>query len=280
MVLEATMILIDNSEYMRNGDYTPSRYQAQLDTVEVIFRRKVNSNPENTVGLMTMAGESSVSLSNLTADYGQILSGLHSSKINGKCNFINSIQVACLALKNRQNKNQRQRIVVFVGSPIEESSHELNTLAKKLKKNNISIDFINFGEHQSNLSKLEEFNQIMENEEKTSHLVTVPQGPYLLYEQVDKTAITRDQELIDSNASNGEFGDIGGASGGGDDFGFGLDDPNMDPELALAIRLSLEEENARKEREEAAKKEKDADNKSDGTEAEASGAQSDKMEED
>lgn len=247
------MVIIDNSEYMRNGDYTPSRYQAQLDTVEVIFRRKVNANPENTVGLMTMAGETPESLSNLTADYGQILSGLHSSKINGESHLMNSIQVACLALRNRQNKLQRQRIIVFVGSPIVDTSAELKKLAMKLKKNNIAIDFINFGEQQTNLPKLEELMNIIEDEENTSHLVTVPPGPYLLYEQVDKTAILRDQEQI-NNVGGGDFGEFGsGSHGGGNDFDFGMDDPNMDPELALAIRLSLEEENTRKEREAASK---------------------------
>lgn len=246
MVLEATMIIIDNSEYMRNGDYLTSRYQAQLDTVEIIFRRKTNANPENTVGLMNMAGDLSIVLSNLTNNYGQILSGVHDSEIKGESHIINSIQVACLALKNRQNKNQKQRIVAFVGSPIQESHKEMKDLAIKLKKNNISIDFINFGEQNINTSKLEEFMNIIDNGENTSHLVTVPQGPYLLYEQVDKSPILRDQEQL-ANDGLAEFG--GDGVGGG--FDFGMDDPNMDPELALAIRLSLEEENSRKEREAA-----------------------------
>ena len=34
-------------------------------------------------------------------------------------------QVAQLALKHRQNKNQRQRIVCFVGSPVEAKKEEL-----------------------------------------------------------------------------------------------------------------------------------------------------------
>lgn len=234
MVLEATMIIIDNSEYMRNGDYTPTRYQAQLDTVEIIFRRKINDNPENTVGLMTMAGETSSFLSNLTADFGQILSGLHSSKIEGQSRLVDSIEIACLALRNRQNKNQKQRIVAFVGSPIKETSVELNKLAVKLKRSNIFVDFVNFGEQQENTTKLEEFMDIIKDEESRSHLVTVPQGPYLLYEQVDKSAILRDQDFGgDAGAGNNDFQD------------FGMEDPDMDPELAMAIRLSLEESNAK-----------------------------------
>ena len=57
MPLEATMMIIDNSEYMRNGDYQPTRFEAQADAVNVVFQTKTDSNPENTVGVMTMANK-------------------------------------------------------------------------------------------------------------------------------------------------------------------------------------------------------------------------------
>lgn len=57
MPLEATMMIIDNSEYMRNGDYLPTRFDAQKDAVRVIFETKTDSNPENSIGIMTMAGK-------------------------------------------------------------------------------------------------------------------------------------------------------------------------------------------------------------------------------
>lgn len=62
MPLEATMMLIDNSEYMRNGDYQPTRFEAQSDAVTTVFQTKIDSNPENTVGIMTMAGKGYESL--------------------------------------------------------------------------------------------------------------------------------------------------------------------------------------------------------------------------
>lgn len=37
---QATMICIDNSEWMRNGDYIPSRFQAQSDAVNLICGAK------------------------------------------------------------------------------------------------------------------------------------------------------------------------------------------------------------------------------------------------
>lgn len=57
------MMIIDNSEYMRNGDYHPTRFDAQADALNTVFRTKIDSNPENTVGIMTMAGKGCVYIS-------------------------------------------------------------------------------------------------------------------------------------------------------------------------------------------------------------------------
>ncbi len=46
---------VDNSEYMRNGDFLPTRLQAQQDAVNIICHSKTRSNPENNVGLITLA---------------------------------------------------------------------------------------------------------------------------------------------------------------------------------------------------------------------------------
>jgi len=241
MVLEATMIVIDNSEFTRNGDYLTNRFEAQLDAVDLIFQAKTNSNPENTVGLLASGGNGPQVLSTLTVDYGKLLSGIHETKIHGSLHFATGIQVAALALKHRQNKVQHQRIIAFVGSPIEESEKELEKLAKKMKKNNIAIDFINYGEESINTSKLEKFVSIV-NSHDNSHLVTVPPSERLLYEAVASSPIIIGED-------GGQFQGSGGESGsGGDRFDFGAD-PNMDPDLALALRLSLEEEQARQARE-------------------------------
>lgn len=48
---------------------------------------------------------------------------------------------------------------MFVGSPIQEDESSLVKLAKKLKKNNIAVDVVNFGEEQVNTGKLDAFIQ-------------------------------------------------------------------------------------------------------------------------
>ncbi|KAK6342899.1 hypothetical protein TWF718_008280 [Orbilia javanica] len=252
MVLEATIIIVDNSESSRNGDYTPSRFEAQVDAVSLIFSAKTQANPESSVGLMSMGGKGPEVLATLTADFGKILSGLHSTKISGSCHLATGIQVAGLALKHRQNKSQRQRIIAFVGSPIAEDEKSLIRLAKKMKKNQIAIDFINFGEEAENTSKLEAFIANV-NASDNSHLATIPPGPHLLSDQLVTTPILGD----DSGMGVGGPGDGGsGGSGGAGGFDFGVD-PHLDPELALALRMSLEEENSRQERERKEKEEKE-----------------------
>lgn len=231
MVLEASIIVIDNSEWMRNGDYTPTRVEAQNDAVALLFNAKTQSNPENTVGLMTMAGKGPEVLVTLTSEFGKVLSALHRTKISGKVNLSTGVQIAQLALKHRQNKNQKQRVIVFVGSPLEEDEKSLVKLGKKLKKNNVAVDVINFGEETENTARLEAFISAV-NSGDNSHLVTIPPGPHILSDV-----------LISSPLLAGEDGAPGFAAGG---FEFGVD-PSLDPELALALRISMEEERARQE---------------------------------
>jgi 26S proteasome regulatory subunit N10 len=72
-----------------------------------------------------------------------------------------------LVLKHRQNKNQRQRIIVFCGSPVEEDVSALVKLGKKLKKNNVAIDVISFGCETENQTKLEKLIEAVNNSDNS-----------------------------------------------------------------------------------------------------------------
>ncbi|KAL6919954.1 hypothetical protein ACHAPO_001172 [Fusarium lateritium] len=254
MVLEAVMVVVDNSESSRNGDYQPTRFDSQVDAVNITFQSITQGNPESSVGLMSMGGKGPEVLVTLTTEQGKILEGLHRTKkkIGGSSHLKTGIQVATLALKHRQNRSQRQRIIVFVCSPVEESEKELTALAKKMKKANISVDFVLFGDldDDSTKNKLQLFIDTVKTNEGC-HLVVIPPSSKLLSDQLVSSPI-----LLGENA--GGSGGAGGAGGGNDEFEFGFD-PAMEPELALALRMSMEEEKARQEKaareeEEAAKK--------------------------
>ncbi|KAI1499661.1 von Willebrand factor type A domain-containing protein [Biscogniauxia marginata] len=256
MPLQAVMVVVDNSESSRNGDYTPSRFDAQADCVNILFDSVTQSNPESSVGLMSMGGKGPEVLSTLTTERGKLLDGLHRTKkkISGSSHLATGIQIASLALKHRQNKSQRQRIIVFVCSPVADDEKKLVSLAKKMKKGNIDIDFILFGDLDDDdvQKKLEAFNNVVKGND-SSHLVVIPPSGKLLSDQLLSTPI-----LLGEGAAGGSGG--GGMAEGGGDFG-GFDfDPSADPELALALRMSMEEENARQAKQ--AQAEEEAKNKS------------------
>jgi len=120
-----------------------------------------------------------------------------------------------------------------------------------MKKYNVSIDFVAFGELDDSVTKkLEAFNENVTGG-TPSHLAIIPPGPGLLSDQ-----------LVTSPIINGEGGGagMGGAAGeAGQDassFEYGVD-PSVDPELALALRMSMEEEKARVDKQNKEKAEKD-----------------------
>mgnify|MGYP001040067517 CR=1 FL=1 len=53
-------------------------------------------------------------------------------KIGGESNFLGGLKVAQLALKNRPNKNQRQRIIMFVGSPVSRKSRAAKSIVLRV----------------------------------------------------------------------------------------------------------------------------------------------------
>jgi len=236
MVLESTIICVDNSEYMRNGDFLPTRLQAQQDAVGLIAQSKLRSNPESNVGLLTLSGlEVMVTL---TTDSGKILAKLHAMQPKGDLQLLSGIKIAHLALKHRLGKNHKTRIVVFVGSPIEAEEKELIKIAKKLKKEKVSVDVVSFGEDDCNKELLGKFIETVNGRDgKDSHMLSIPTGPHL------------SDALVSSAIVQGEDGS--GAVPAGSGFEFGVD-PNEDPELALALRVSMEEQRARQEAESGA----------------------------
>ena len=70
------------------------------------------------------------------------------------------------------------RIVLFIGSPVESEVGELVSVGKKLRKCNVAVDVVSFGDVERNAEKLEAFMQAV-NKSNNSHLVTVPPGANL-----------------------------------------------------------------------------------------------------
>ncbi|OQR85745.1 26S proteasome non-ATPase regulatory subunit [Achlya hypogyna] len=248
MGLESTMIVVDTSEWMRNGDYVPSRIEAQGDAVNLLVTFKTNANPESTVGILAMSSTVNVHsktvslLASPTDNVGKLLHVVHEitpDTIGGTVQFSEAIQVAQLALKHRRNKKGSARIVVFLGSPIDEDDKALIKIGKLCKKNNIGVDVVSMGDVERNATKLQAFVDAA-NSNQNSHLITVPPG-------VLPSDILVSSPIFHGDGDSGMGAGMGGGSSANDFAEYGGVDPNMDPDLALALRVSMEEERARQE---------------------------------
>ena len=110
----------------------------------------------------------------------------------------------------------------------------MQKLAKRLKKEKVNVDIINFGEEEQNRDILNEFINIINGKEGTgSHLVSIA-APTNLTDALFSSAIVQ-----------GEDGS-GLPAGFNPNFLNGMDD---DPELAMALRISMEEQRLKQEAE-------------------------------
>eukprot|EP00211_Chloroparvula_japonica_P016544 CAMPEP_0119129992 /NCGR_PEP_ID=MMETSP1310-20130426/7510_1 /TAXON_ID=464262 /ORGANISM="Genus nov. species nov., Strain RCC2339" /LENGTH=210 /DNA_ID=CAMNT_0007120455 /DNA_START=154 /DNA_END=782 /DNA_ORIENTATION=+ len=206
MGLESCVVCLDNSDFMRNGDYSSTRMEAQEDAVLLLANAKLSSNPESTVAVVSMANGVDVKLT-LTTDVGSVNTSVRSARIGGRSDLSAALQVSQLLLKNRQNTHGQQRIVAFVGSPVETDVKQLVRQGKQLRKNGIAVDIVSFGEEAQNAEKLEAFvNAVCKKVDGSdnSHLVTVPAGPHVLSDI-----------LLTTPVFSGAFGGGGGAAAGG-----------------------------------------------------------------
>ena len=161
---------------------------------------------------------------------------VHNTSTQGIINLPTGLQVAYLALKHRSNKHQRMRIVVFVGSPITTDTDQLKQVGKKLRKSNVACDIIDFSGNE-NHEKLNVFIDAV-NKNNNSTLLTVPKGSNISNVILNSPIMAGDNvptSEFSAAASASQMRHMGDAAGG------------EDPELEMALRISLEEERSRQE---------------------------------
>ena len=146
VALEATLIAIDNSAYMINGDHRPDRLTCQYECVNLICNVKVQ-NPESTIGLMTMSCPTDQCpqvhvTPAVNQEVGPILMKLDELNRSPEhaVQFESAMKVGWMSLRNRMNKNQRPRIIAFVGSPLTiKDAPALIRWGKRLRKNSVAV---------------------------------------------------------------------------------------------------------------------------------------------
>lgn len=205
----------------------------------------MQSNAESSVGLLTLAGRSARILITSTRDLGRVFTSMHSVKCDGESDVVAGILKAQLALKHRQNSLQRQRIILFIASPISTPTETLVRLAKNLKKNSVAVDVINVGVEGDNVKKIDAFMDAVNSNDNSHALHVEADGGMNLTDAVMNSHINLDAS---GNASgSGVPAGAGVGTGGGGEMG-GMGGEGADPALEMALRLSMADERARQAR--------------------------------
>jgi 26S proteasome regulatory subunit N10 len=187
----------------------------------------------------------------LTNDVSRILNSIKGIQLAGDSDFVTALNIATLTLKHRQNKNQKQRIILFIGSPIKHSVEEMVQTAKKLKKYNIAVDIISFGNVDENRDHIQQFYNNINNANNSS-IQEVPVGynimDVLFSSPIFNEASGYDMPVENMGTNNNNQNQVPNSGGGMSQF---------ERDMHLAIQQSLEEE--RKKKDESVKPEKKDD---------------------
>jgi 26S proteasome regulatory subunit N10 len=241
MVLEATILCIDNSDWTRNGDYIQTRFQTQIEAANLIIENRFETNPENSLGIMTMAGKRVEMISTLTNDESRLLNSMNNIPLNGECDIISALSIAILCLKHRTNKNQKQRIILFIGSPVQAKKENLIQIGKKLKKYNVAVDIISFGNVEENRESLNILLNEVNNSDNSS-IIEVPVGAFIM------DTLLSSPIMAANNIEPGNPGEQGANPQGNQMQMGGLSQFERDMNLALQMSLQEAQKNENKDK--------------------------------
>ena len=190
---------------------------------------------------MTMAGKRVEMISTLTNDESRLLGSTSNIPINGECDVTSALSIAILCLKHRINKNQKQRIILFIGSPVTAKKENLVQIGKKLKKYNVAVDIISFGNVDENRESLNTLlNEV--NNQNNSSILEVPIGSFIMDTLLASPIMGAND--MGMNVPGGE----GGVNPQGNQEPIGLSQFERDMNLALQMSLQEAQKNDNKDK--------------------------------
>ena len=135
-----------------------------------------------------------------------------------------ALQTSALALKHRLDSTLAQRIICFTASGINENTEEMKLICKKLKKNGIALDLIALGDlSQKQRDLLQVMNDSVKGDRTCELLFVEP------------------HEMLSDRLFSSSIIGVEGAGGAAP-----VINEAEDPELLMALQLSLQEEEQRR----------------------------------
>ncbi|XP_071738370.1 26S proteasome non-ATPase regulatory subunit 4 homolog [Rutidosis leptorrhynchoides] len=138
---EAVVICIDTSCYMLFLE--PYRHQLQLDCIQSYCRAKIESNPKNSIGVVTMSTFEIKNNLVCTSDLDKILRNVkYQLQLGGSLDFKHAIRDAWYYLP--VDDESKMRALFFIGGAINMNIKEAKAAGEWLKERGVAVDVVNF----------------------------------------------------------------------------------------------------------------------------------------
>ena len=178
--LQAVIILFDNSMTTIDGDFAPTRIDAQKTTVEVLASAFIRGNRETVVGFGTLSGACGVQIS-LTHDLRKLRDYLDKVRRDGTVHFERAVKCALFALRHRPRDISFRHLIIILGSKHDLTEAAATELAQLVNKEGVVLDFVVLGDDGIDMGPLDKF---AEGLGSGSRYVKVPKSSAFLCDTV------------------------------------------------------------------------------------------------
>ncbi|KAH0795239.1 26S proteasome non-ATPase regulatory subunit 4 [Histomonas meleagridis] len=186
--LQAVTILFDNSASSLNGDFLPTRFDAEKSTVETLARAYLRGNRESVVGFGTMADIDFGINTSLTKEARKIRQNLENVKRGGKVELEKAIKCGIYSLRHRPKEITNRRLIVILGSVHNVTNEKAEELAAFANKEGVNVDIVVFGDDPINIEPLKLF---IDRLGEKSEFFKVDKGVTVLSDTVQQFFISR-----------------------------------------------------------------------------------------
>lgn len=221
------IILFDNSMSAIDGDFTPTRLEAQKAAVQALADSFSHGNRESMVGFGTLSGACGVHTS-LTKDMRKFRQNLDNIQRDGTIHFEQAIKCGLFALRHRPREISLRHLIVMLGSKHDLTKEAAPELAGLVQRDGVILDLVVLGDDGIDLDPLNDFMKALGSQ---SRYVTIPKGRSYLADIVQDKLIHIDAGVGAVNPEDAELRQA-------------IQQSSVDDEeLQRAILLSLAENN-------------------------------------
>ncbi|GJT49232.1 dehydroascorbate reductase 2 [Tanacetum coccineum] len=155
---EDIVICLDNTLWMESNK--SPMFKQQAEAIELYCSKKIESHPENRVGVSGLSETYLYYLVYPTRDLSKIMNAVYAARVGGYLILQKAFCYAYYIWFGDSAEYKQKRIVLFAGGGVYHTINQFEELGEQMKRGNIACDVINFGDPY--MDKKKHFNRLID----------------------------------------------------------------------------------------------------------------------